>query len=270
MTKKYVIRLLNEELYSVLLMSITFLAFAVLAGGMGNVGTFFASAGVFFFGTWAYTLFRKNVPPRLVYGIHGSFKKLEKEVLLLNAMRLFFFTKCAAASVLFVVLGKNDWILFPVNFFPVLVGSLFILVFREEVADLFGFNKVKMLMLTCQGYIFNLINRIENGKVAFLCGSLGMIVYCYIAKGTANYPELFFGGMIIAAITAYLYNTFVGDGSEYDNYNGYKYRHLNYQGRTCAYSNGKRYEAVPQEESCDYIDRYGYKRDSNYFPRRAV
>ena len=266
-SKKYVIRVLDDELKGIGLMSTAFLIFALFAGGMEDVRVFFATAGVLFFGVYLYSEFRKGVSPIVSSHIDKTLKQLEREIHHLNSLKLFFFAKCGVGLAIVTLLGNLGYIMFPLGAFPVLLVLLYIAIFKEEVSSSFGFDRLKMDMFNHQGIMFVGINRIERGKMAFSCGIGGLLIFCYLAQGTMNYPEMFFSGVMIAGIVAYLYNSIVEGAYNYESLDKYIYRNLNYSGKTCCYSEGQRYEPVPTPESNDFIDRFGYSRDRRYYKR---
>lgn len=266
-SKKYVIRVLDEELKGIGLMSTTFLIFALFAGGMENARVFFATAGVLFFGVYLYSEFRRGFSSIVSSHIDKTFKQLEKEIRHLNSLKLLFFAKCGVGLSIVALLGNLGYIMFPLGAFPTLLALLYIVIFKEEVSSLLGFDQLKMAMLNHQGIVFLGINRIEKGKMAFSCGIGGLLIFCYVAKGVVNYSEIFFSGIIIAGIVAYIYNFIVEESYNYESLDKYIYRNLNYSGKTCYYRGGQRYEPVPTPESNDFIDCFGYSRDRRYYRR---
>ncbi len=254
---KMKVRVLKREVTSVGLILISFLLFLLV--GRAETGVNIVTGIVLCVGLAAYSLFRKDLPSNVTRPLCLTERKVKRDVLRLNNEKLSFFAKITFLLSMLVILGQQGVMLFPVNFFSVAVGCVYVLLFREDVSKLIGFDKLKMMMLSFQGLAFIMINRIERGKMAFSCGFIGLIVYCYAMQASSStLLEVVFSGIVVAGITAYLYNTVTGE-YDYSDCREYINRNLNYQGRTCTYVNGKKYTYSPKENYND-IERFRTKR----------
>jgi hypothetical protein len=232
---------------------------------MYNPGTFFLSAGAIFVSMYIYSQFRSLVP---IISI-GSFTKVKRAILSLNAMRFSLFSKVCLIFSALSFFDYRGWIIFPPQLFPIAIMFVYYAIFTEEVVGVLGFNKLRLVKVKCEDLINSSIKRIDNGKTAFYYGSIGLLIFCYAANGLGNFLEMVFAGMAMVAIVSYVYNTTVNNKLGYSSYDEFCHRNLNYAGKTCYYKDGRKYTPEPEPESCDYYDRQGYRRDKSFFPQRV-
>lgn len=235
------IYVLRQEILSVETLLIAFLLFAICARG-NSPGVFALVGFVMLGGLILYSRFRREIPS-IQRADNGSLKKIRSEIWHLNSMRFSLYSKACLALSIFMLIGSYISISLPVLLYVILVSGAFLLIFREEVPEYLFFNKrVHKMMISCEDYTKDLINRLENGKSALCVGIVGLFIYSYAIQGS-NFLDIdvILSGIITLGILVYVYRAIFEADSRHCTYNGYAYRKLNYSGFATQYIDGEKY-----------------------------